>query len=252
MTKSVTLFHYWSSVCSQKVRFALEEKGIAWESRHVDLFRFENWEPAYLKFNPRGVVPTLTYNDDVITESNVILEYLEDAFPDVPLRPIRAGDGAHMRLWLHAVDQSAHPSVVEVSFNARHRPRWAAMSDADLVVIAQRNPDPDLREEWLRRTRDGVSKQEESRYYDRLDRLCARMEDRLGESDWLAGETFSLADIALAPYVNRIEALGRSQSLSAERRPRLADWWQRVQQRGAFQRAFSLVDPNSARQARGV
>ena len=47
------LYHYWSSVCSQKVRMRLAEKGLDWESRHVDIFAFENYEPAYTSSIPR-------------------------------------------------------------------------------------------------------------------------------------------------------------------------------------------------------
>ena len=50
------LYHYWSSVCSQKVRMCLAEKGLDWESRHVDIFAFENYEPAYTTLNPKAVV----------------------------------------------------------------------------------------------------------------------------------------------------------------------------------------------------
>ena len=83
----LTLFHFWDSTCSMKVRFALAEKALPWESRHVDLFRFENWTPDYARLNPKGVVPTLVHDGHAITESNVILEYLEDCFPTSPLRP---------------------------------------------------------------------------------------------------------------------------------------------------------------------
>ena len=83
----LTLYHYWSSVCSQKVRMCLAEKAIDWESRHVDIFTFENYEPAYTKLNPKAVVPTLDHDGHILIESNIILEYLEDVFPQVPLRP---------------------------------------------------------------------------------------------------------------------------------------------------------------------
>ena len=56
------LYHYWSSVCSQKVRMCLAEKSLDWESRHVDIFAFENYEPAYTRLNPKAVVPTLDYD----------------------------------------------------------------------------------------------------------------------------------------------------------------------------------------------
>ena len=75
------LYHYWSSVCSQKVRMCLAEKGLDWESRHVDIFAFENYEPAYTALNPKVVVPTLDHEGKVLIGSNTILEYLEDVFP---------------------------------------------------------------------------------------------------------------------------------------------------------------------------
>jgi len=66
----------------------LAEKGLDWESRHVDIFAFENYEPAYTALNPKAVVPTLDHEGKVLIGSNTILEYLEDVFPnDTPLRP---------------------------------------------------------------------------------------------------------------------------------------------------------------------
>ncbi|XP_024532091.1 uncharacterized protein LOC112346743 [Selaginella moellendorffii] len=77
----------------------LAEKGLPWESVHVDIFRFENYEPAYTKLNPKAVVPTLDHDGRILIESNVILEYLEDQFPQVRLRPEDAYECAMMRLW---------------------------------------------------------------------------------------------------------------------------------------------------------
>jgi hypothetical protein len=45
-TMMLTLYHYWSSVCSQKARMCLAEKGLDWQSHHVDIFKFENYEPG--------------------------------------------------------------------------------------------------------------------------------------------------------------------------------------------------------------
>ena len=58
----------------------------------------ESQGPEYLKINPRGVVPTLVHDGKVVRESNVILEYLEDAFPAHPLRPEDPFERAEMRL----------------------------------------------------------------------------------------------------------------------------------------------------------
>ena len=56
------LHNYWSSVCSQKVRFCLAEKNLAYENRHVNLFEFDHWTPEYLKLNPKAVVPALVHD----------------------------------------------------------------------------------------------------------------------------------------------------------------------------------------------
>ena len=240
----LTLYHQWSSVCSQKVRFVLAEKGLAWESRHVDLFKFENWEPDYIKLNPRGVVPTLDHDGRVVVDSNIIVEYLEDAYAEAPLRPDDAHGRAIMRHWMKMADDIAHPSVVQASYNLRHLPRFSKLSEEELVAIAARHPDPDLRKQWLRKFKDGVSADEEGASYDRLERLVQRMEEGLAQGPWLAGADLTLADIALAPYVNRIEVLAHPEVLAPGARPRLAAWWERIQERPAYIEAFSFASPD--------
>src|SRR5277367_5678352 len=75
-----TLYHNDMSVCAQKVRFTLAEKGLAYESRHLNLRAGDQKAPDYLKLNPNGYVPTLVHDDFVVCESTVICEYLDDAF----------------------------------------------------------------------------------------------------------------------------------------------------------------------------
>ena len=48
----LTLYHYANSVCSEKARLALDEKGLKWESCEVDLFSGEQFSAEYLKLNP--------------------------------------------------------------------------------------------------------------------------------------------------------------------------------------------------------
>ncbi|HVA15599.1 MAG TPA: glutathione S-transferase N-terminal domain-containing protein, partial [Stellaceae bacterium] len=78
---ALVLYNYWSSVCSQKVRLCLAEKHLAFENQDINLFEFDQWDPAYTKLNPKGVVPTLVHDGRAIIESNVIIEYLEDVYP---------------------------------------------------------------------------------------------------------------------------------------------------------------------------
>lgn len=83
--KGLHLFHYALSSCSQRVRLSLEEKGLDWESHHIDLPAQEHATAWYQQINPAGLVPALVHDGRVITESLDILLYLETQFQGVPL-----------------------------------------------------------------------------------------------------------------------------------------------------------------------
>ena len=85
------LYHNALSTCSQKVRLVLAEKGLDFESHPVDLAGGEQHAPDYVKMNPNHVVPTLVHDGRVLIESSLINEYLDEAFPERPLRPADAG-----------------------------------------------------------------------------------------------------------------------------------------------------------------
>lgn len=87
----VQLYHFWSSVCSVRCRMALDEKGVKWESKYIDLFKFDQLTPEYLAINPDGVVPTLVSNGQPIRESVIINEFIDDAFPGPSLIRIPQG-----------------------------------------------------------------------------------------------------------------------------------------------------------------
>src|SRR5919197_5726823 len=105
----IELYHHGSSVCAAKVRFALYEKGLEWKGHYIDILKGEQFDPAYMRLNPKAVVPTLIHDGHAIVESTVICEYLDEVFPEPPLKPANARDRAEMRLWTKAVDEVLHP-----------------------------------------------------------------------------------------------------------------------------------------------
>ena len=241
------LYHYWSSVCSQKVRMCLAEKGVPWESHHVDIFKFENYELWYTKLNPKAVVPTMDHDGRILIESNVMLEYLEDNFPQVKLRPDDLYARAMMRLWIYNSEESAHWNVNTCSHNLRHAKRMdQRYSHEEQMAAAERCPNPMISNRLKQRLKSGVSVTEEEDAYAKLDYMLDQMELKLAEGPWLAGATFSLADIAMAPMLNRIEVLARPEMLDATRRPRVADLWQRIQARPSYKTAFSFMNPDTS------
>jgi glutathione S-transferase len=68
------LYQGSTSVCSVKVRIALEEKGLAFEGEVLDLQRGDHHRPDYAKLNPNEVVPTLVHDGKTLIESTLIIE----------------------------------------------------------------------------------------------------------------------------------------------------------------------------------
>lgn len=232
------LYHNDMSTCSKKVRLVLAEKNLAWTGHHMDLRSGATRTKEYIEnFNPMGVVPTLVDDGTVIYESNVILEYLDDAYPDVSLRPADPKDRARMRLWTKQLDEGVHAATGTVSTCIAFRHQWmAGRSREELNDMIAKIPDPARRE----RTPDTMFKGVESKYFPpaifRFDTLFENMENALKQSKWLAGDSYSLADVAYTPYLARFDHLQLLGMLAD--RPRLQDWYDRVQSRPSYDGAM--------------
>ena len=101
----LVLHHAWRSSASRRVRLCLAEKGLAYQSRVVDMENMEHHSPKYLSINPNGVVPALILDDGrPLHESGTICEYLDEVYPDPPLRPSDPYPRALMRNWIRHVD----------------------------------------------------------------------------------------------------------------------------------------------------
>jgi len=234
------LYHSWDSFCSFKVRLCLAEKGLDWTGHYLDLMAFDNLRPDYLKLNPNGVVPTLVDDGTVIVESSIINEYLDDQYPDVPLRPESARARARMRLWVQHEEDELFIAVRPASLNLMMKQVLGRYTEEELDERLAHHPRQD-RVGFLKKTfkapydPDAVEKSRR-----RLASALARMEETLSESPWLAGDIYSLADIAAAPVIARIEHLGMAdlwQDL-----PGVGDWVGRLTARSAYRNALPLDD----------
>ncbi|MEC4337952.1 maleylacetoacetate isomerase [Stenotrophomonas pavanii] len=107
----IVLYTYWRSSAAYRVRIGLELKGLAWEARPVHLVRDggEQHRDAYRALNPQQQVPTLLHEGHVLTQSLAILEYLDERFPQVPLRPADAAGRARVRALAQLVACDIHP-----------------------------------------------------------------------------------------------------------------------------------------------
>jgi glutathione S-transferase len=233
----IELYHHGSSVCAAKVRMALAEKQLEWKGHYVDILKGDQFDASYVRLNPKAVVPTLIHDGKPIVESTVICEYLDEVFPDWPLKPANPRDRAEMRIWTKAVDELLHPACAEITFAASHRHTVARLGPDGVAKFLESTPPISVTAAWHERkkviVKMGFDAPGIAKAYLLYDGFLQKMEDKLRTSHWLAGASFSLADIALTPYVTRLDMLGMSE-MWTDRRSHLTEWFERIKSRPSY------------------
>lgn len=105
----LTLHGYFRSSASYRVRIALNLKGLEHAQFTHHLRRGDQRSAAYLALNPQGLVPALTWDEAVLTQSLAIVEYLEEAYPEPALLPVDPLDRARVRALAQIVACDIHP-----------------------------------------------------------------------------------------------------------------------------------------------
>jgi glutathione S-transferase len=233
------LYHHGSSVCAAKVRLALAEKGVSVDRYHyVDILKGEQFSDAYRQINPNSVVPSMVHDGRIINESTLICEYADQAFDGPALRPPGAYDRYRVGLWTKAVDEVLHPACSEVTYVSCHRHIILKLPPDELEAYFESTPARTVKGNWRERKRalvmQGFDAPGVELHFDVYDRHLAKMEATLENGPWLAGEALTLADIALAPYLLRLDMLGMTGFWEAGRLPRVADWYARMRARPSF------------------
>jgi glutathione S-transferase len=237
----ITLYHGLASTCSKKVRMCLYEKNIGFESRLLNLQKFEQHQPEYLALNPNGVVPTLVHDGRAVTESPIIIEYLDDAFPAVPLRPNDPYWRAQVKLWLKFSDDVAYNAVYAATWMVLSSKAMSGLTDEERRKIIARIPQPERRKRWESVSSGGLSEEELRSGVEKMLSCLGRCEHSLASGDFLVNDDFSLADIAIIPFIDRIAKL-RPEILESGKYPRVISWYDRMKSRPAFERAFNFKD----------
>jgi glutathione S-transferase len=160
---------------SRRVRIFLAEKGICVLHVPVDLDAREHFSDAYMRINPRRVVPTLVIEDGAaIGEVPAILRYLEEAYPNTPLLGTSPKDKALVTMWERRMELEGFAAVMETVRNAAAGLKGRAISGPhDYEQI------PTLVERGSQRV---------ANFY-------ADLEARLATVPFVAGDRFSVADI---------------------------------------------------------
>ncbi len=238
------LYHAEPAANSLKTLIAIKEKGVPFESHFVNLHRFEQHEPAYLKVNPNGQVPALVHDGRVVTESTVINEYLDDVFPSPALRPADPYWRARMRVWTKFVDEYFCPALSFIAWHHMIRNITDKLTPEEFEAKIARIPLKEQQDKWRTSAKQGYTAEQLDNWRRQVRTSIERMEAQLKETRWLAGAEFSLADVscyAMAAGMPRM-----SPSLVNERdTPRFMDWHARMSGRAGVKAALAMPNPVS-------
>ncbi len=227
------LYNSPQSTCSQRVRFVLNAKAQSFDEIKLDLLAGDQLKPEYLALNPNGVVPTLNHDGNIVTDSSVIIEYLDEVVPQTsdltPRDPVKR---AAMRSLMRFIDEMPAAAVRIPTFNLAFLPHFAAMSEHEFIAFAESKP---LRKEFMMAMgRTGFPRKEMDSSLERLRRTYVRMNLSITDSGgpWLFGKDITLADVSVMPALVRMADLGREDDWSDL--PSVAKWYESIRQHAAF------------------
>ncbi len=226
---------------SLKSMVPLFEKGLAFESVYVDLHKFEQHSNWFVAINPEGQVPVLDHNGIIITHTTVINEYLEDVFPEIPLRPRDPVAAARMRYWNKFVDEHV---MNYVSMHGWHRLVGVIarkVESGEFERLMERIPLPDQRKKW-RTARSGFSDTDLANATDKILYAVDKVEKQLAQTAYLAGNDYTLADINFYSMCGMMVERMFPELQIGRRCPRLVDWRERVTARPAMKTALNQED----------
>jgi len=223
------------SNCSMRVRLLLEEKSIPWTSHEINLGNQENLQDWYLAINPKGLVPAIIDDGVPVTESNDILHYLEDKFPQPSFTPADPEAEKLMRDW---VERSASLHIKAMKTYMYGKMGVSSKRAEDMEHYRKIQPDAELIA-FHQKSLDGFKPEEVEQAEQLNHEILAEMESALSRTPWLAGDTYSLADIAWIPNMELLRKL----SFPLDRYPHVTKWIASIEARPSYEKAVGSGIP---------
>ena len=232
------LYSFGPGANSLKPLLALYEKELEFESVFLNPAKFEHHSDWYKKLNPNGQVPALEHNGKIITESTVICEYLEDEFPDQnPLRHADNFERAQMRIWTKWVDEYFCWCVSTIGWHRMVGNMVKHLSDEEFEAMVDKVPIHEQKVKW-RRAREGFPQDMLDEEMRKIGHSVKKLEARLKESQWLACDQYTLADICNFAIANRMDQ-GFPEFVNEKDTPAIIDWLGRINERPAAKKMFA-------------
>ncbi|HYE45793.1 MAG TPA: glutathione S-transferase family protein [Caulobacter sp.] len=210
----IELLEHPLSPYAQKVKIALAEKGVAFTANIPSAIGSGRTSEAFQAANPRGEVPVLFIEGQAIFDSTIILEFIEDRFPDPPLLPASPADRARVRMIEELCD--THYEAITWGLSEIVNFKRATGDQAEAM-----------------RARAG----------EELAQLHTWLEDQLGAREWFNGEAFGWGDLCVAPFVGGAIGFGFPPG------PKLSAWFGRTMARPSVAAALEAARASLAAMA---
>lgn len=213
---TMLLYDHPLSSYAQKVKIALREKSLAFETKLPDSFGTGQQGTDFFAANPRSEVPVLIDGEVKVFDSTIILEYVEERWPEPPLLPKDPAQRAFARMT---------EDVCDTQYEAMN---WG-FGELLWFKRASGPLEDKLRAEAARQTKV----------------MQDWLADRLGDAPWFGGASFGWADAAVAPMVNRSVHYGMGPAAGSA----LANWHARLKERPSVAKTFTEFDAAASQMA---
>ena len=210
------LYEHPLSSYAQKVKIALREKGLNFQAKVPETLGTGRTDGPFAAANPRAEVPVLIDGPTRVFESTVIMEYIEERWPEPPLLPRDPAARAFARMTEDVCDT-----------------QYEAVNWGFSEVL------------WFRRATGALADTLRARAAAQTRVLQDWLAGRLGEAEWFGGERFGWADAAAAPMVNRSVHYGLGPAPDSP----LARWHARLKERPSVAATFAEFDAAAAGRA---
>ena len=238
--RGVHLFHNEHSNCSQRCRLVLETKSIEWTSHHFDLSKNEHLTPEYLEINPNGLVPALVHDGRVILESNDIISYLDNIFPDPALLPDDRNDRWAVASLLNEAG-NAQLALKTLSHEYLFSDRRKFTSRSDILEMKRSGASGDLisfLSDYQENSYSWKERLEQSTVH--IMNCLNTLEERLSITGyWLSGIQIGLADISWIVNYYRLYQC----NFDLDAFPLTVKWGQRIIRTRPFNKAVAGYHP---------
>ena len=233
------LYHAEPGANSLKSMLCLKEKGLDFVSHYLNLAEFEQHDPEYVKLNPNGQVPLLVHDGNIITESTLINEYVEDVFPGKPLRPRDPVERAHMRVWTKFVDEYFCPALSVLGWQRIIKSMVEHLSEEEFEAKVARIPLKEQRDKWRTAATQSFPQEQLDDCQRRVEVSIQRIEDALQDSAWVSGEDYTLADVSCFAMMAGMPAF-HAGTMNEDKSPNCMRWHAAMMARPAVKATLAM------------